>query len=115
MKWSHFYTSSFWMKSLKMIIVANKKMLIKKYSLDTFASKQKVYLNDNNSEDDVTAIMMKVNWKLNKRLKESILVITHHKKLKRLIAKVKHLADVVTANQESYEKIYNVKTWFELK
>jgi len=49
------------MKSLKMIIVANKKMLIKKYSLDTFASKQKVYLNDNNSEDDVTAIMMKVN------------------------------------------------------
>jgi len=49
------------MKSLKMIIVANKKMSIKKHSLDTFASKQRVYLNDSDSENDVTAIAMRVN------------------------------------------------------
>ncbi len=108
MKWNHFYTSSFWMKSLKMIIVVNKKMSIKKHSLNTFALKQRVYLNDNNSENNITAIMMKVNWKLNKRLRKLILIITHHKKLKKLIAKAKHLANVATVNQESYKKIYKI-------
>jgi len=108
MKWNHLYTSSFWMKSLKIIIVANKKMSIKKHSLDIFMLKQRVYLNNNNSEDDVTAIAIKVNWKLNKRLRELILIITHHEKLKKLIVRVKHLADVMTANQENYEKIYKI-------
>ncbi len=108
MNWNHFYTLFFWTKSLKMIIDANKKIPIKKHSLDIFASKQRVYLNDNNNEDDITVIAMKVNWKLNKRLKELILIITHHKKLKRLIAKVKHFANIATVNQKSYEKIYKM-------
>ncbi len=108
MKRSHFYTSFFWTKSLKMIIVANKKMSIKKHSLDTFTLKQRVYLNDSDSKDNVTAIMMKVNWKLNKRLRKSILIITHHEKLKRLIARAKHLVDVATANRESCKKIYKI-------
>ncbi len=108
MKWSHFYTSFLWMKSSKMIIVANKKMSIKKHSLDIFTLKQRVYLNNNDSKDDVTTIAMKVNWKLDKRLRKLILIITHHKNLKKLIARAKHLADVVTVNQESYEKIYKI-------
>ncbi len=49
-----------------------------------------------------------MNWKLNKRLKESTLVITHHDELKELVMKMKHLADVVTVNQECHEKIYKV-------
>ncbi len=51
---------------------------------------------------------MKMNWELNKRLKESTLVITHYEKLKELVAKTKHFADVATANQECHEKIYKV-------
>jgi len=70
--------------------------------------KQKVYLNDNNSKDNVTVIVMKINWELNKRLKRLMLIITHHDELKELVAKAKHFADVVTANQEYYEKIYKV-------
>ncbi len=73
-----------------------------------FALKQKVYLNDSNSKDDVTAIMMKMNWKLDKRLRELALVIIHHDELKELVAKVKHFADVITVNQEYHEKIYKV-------
>ncbi len=73
-----------------------------------FASKQKVYLNDSDSKDDVTAIMIRMNWKLNKRLKELTLVITHHDELKELVVRAKHLADVVTVNQEYHEKIYKV-------
>ncbi len=73
-----------------------------------FTSKQKVYLNDSDSKNDVTMIMMKMNWELNKRLRKSTLVITHHDELKELVAKMKHLADVVTANQEYHEKIYKV-------
>ncbi len=105
---NYLYTATFWSKSLKIVIVANKKMSIKQYNLNMFALKQRVYSNDSDSRDDVTAIAMKMNWKLNKRLRESTLVITHHDELKELVAKMKHLTDVVTANQECHEKIYKV-------
>ncbi len=105
---SHLYTAIFWSESLKIVIIANKKMSIRQYNFDTFALKQRVYSNDNDSRDDVTAIAMRMNWKLNKRLKRSILIITHHDELKELVARMKHLADVVTVNQEYHEKIYKI-------
>ncbi len=43
-----------------------------------FMSKQRVYLNDNNSKDNVTVIAMRINWELDKRLKKSTLIIIHH-------------------------------------
>ena len=71
-------------------------------------SKQRVYLNDNDSRNDVTAIAMRINWKLNKRLRELTLVIIHHDELKELVAKTEHFTDIVTMNQECHEKIYKV-------
>ncbi len=73
-----------------------------------FTLKQRVYLNDSDSRDDVTAIVIKMNWKLGKRLKKLTLVITHHDELKELVAKAKHFTDVATVNQECHEKIYKV-------
>ncbi len=108
MQWSHFYMIILWSKSLKVIIVANKKMSISQHHLDTFVLKQRVYLNNSNSRKNVMMIAMRINWKLNKRLKRLTLVITHHEELKELIAKVKHLADVVIKNWKCYEKIYKV-------
>ena len=108
MNWSHLYTVTFWSESLKIVIVANKKMSIRQHNLDTFASKQRVYLNDNDSRDNVTVIAMRMNWELNKRLRKLTLIITHHDELKELVARAKHLADVVTMNQECHEKIYKV-------
>ncbi len=105
---SHLYIAILWSESSKIVIVANKKMSIKQHNLDTFTLKQRVYLNDSNSRDDVTVIVMKMNWKLDKRLKRLTLVITHHDELKELVAKAKHLADVATANQECHEKIYKI-------
>ncbi len=98
MNWSHLYTATLWSESLKIVIVVNKKMSIRQHNLDTFTSKLRVYSNDNDSKDDVTAIAMRMNWELNKRLRESTLVITHHDELKELVVRTKHLADVVTAN-----------------
>ena len=83
-------------------------MSIKQHNFDTFTSKQRVYSNDSNSKDDVTAIIMKMNWKLNKRLRKLTLIIIHHNELKELVVKAKHLADVVIVNQECHEKIYKV-------
>ncbi len=77
-------------------------MSIRQHNLNIFMLKQRVYLND------VTAIAMRMNWKLNKRLRELTLIITYHDELKELVAKAKHLADVATANQECHEKIYKV-------
>ncbi len=108
MNWNHLYTVTFWSKSSKIVIVVNKKMLIRQHNLDIFTLKQKVYLNNNDSRDDVTAIMMRMNWELDKRLRELTLIITHHDELKELVAKMKHLADVATANQEHHEKIYKI-------
>ncbi len=73
-----------------------------------FTLKQRVYLNNSDSRNNVTTIMMKMNRELDKRLKESTLIIIHHDELKELVAKVKHFADVVTVNQECHEKIYKV-------
>ncbi len=108
MNQSHFYTVILESKSLKIVIVANKKMSIKQHNLDTFTLKQRIYLNDNDSRDDVTVIAMRINWELNKRLRKSTLVITHHDELKELIMRTKHLANVATANQECHEKIYKI-------
>ncbi len=108
MKWSHLYMMSLWSESSKVIIVANKKISINQHCFDTFTSKQRVYLNNNNSRKNVIMIAMRINWKLNKRLRKSTFVITHHEKLKELIAKAKHLTDVVTKNWKYHEKIYKV-------
>ncbi len=83
-------------------------MSISQHHLDTFALKQRVYLNDSNSRKNVTMIAMRINWELNKRLRKSTLIITHHEKLKELIVRVKHLADVAIKNQKCHEKIYKV-------
>ncbi len=99
---------TFWSESLRIIIVANKKILINQHHFNTFALKQKVYSNDSDSKENVTMTAMKINWKLNKRLKELILIIIHHEELKELIAKMKHLADIMTENQKYHEKIYKV-------
>ncbi len=52
--------------------------------------------------------VMRINWELNKRLRRLTLIITHYEELKELIAKMKHLADVVTKNWKCHEKIYKV-------
>ncbi len=108
MKWNQFYMMILWSESLRIIIVANKKMLISQHHLDTFALKQRVYLNNNDSRENVTTTAIRINWELNKRLKESTLIITHHEKLKELIAKTKYLANVATENRKYHEKIYKV-------
>ncbi len=97
-----------WSELLKVVIVTNKKISINQHHLNIFTSKKRVYLNDNDSKENVTTTAMKINWKLNKRLKKLTLIITHHEKLKELIAKMKHLADVATENQKCHEKIYKV-------
>ena len=83
-------------------------MSISQHHLNTFTLKQRVYSNDNDSKEEDMMTAMKINWELNKRLRESTLIITHHEKLKELIARTKHLTDVVTKNRECHEKIYKV-------
>ncbi len=108
MKWSHFYMMILWSKSSRIVIVVNKKISISQHCFDIFTLKQRVYLNDSDSRENVTMIMMKINWKLDKRLKELTLIITHHEELKELIMRMKYLADVVTKNWKYHEKIYKV-------
>ncbi len=108
MKRSHLYMMIFWSESSRVVIVANKKMSINQHYLDTFALKQRVYSNNNDSKEDVMMIAMRINWELNKRLRKSTLIITHHKELKELIARMKHLADIMTKNQKCHKKIYKV-------
>ena len=108
MKWNHLYMMTFWSKSLRIVIVANKKMSISQHHFNIFTLKHRVYLNDNDSKKNVTMTVMRINWELNKKLRRLTLIITHHEELKELIARVKHLTDVATKNQKYHEKIYQV-------
>ncbi len=108
MKWNYLYMIILWSESSKIVIVTNKKMSISQHHFNTFKLKQRVYLNNNDSKENVMMIAMRINWELNKRLKELTLVITHHEELKELIARIKHFADVVTKNQKCHENIYKV-------
>ncbi len=108
MKRSHFYMMTFWSKSSRIVIVANKKMSINQHHLNTFTLKQRVYSNDNDSKENVTTTAMRINWELDKRLRELTLIISHHKELKELIAEMKHLANIAKENRKCHEKIYKV-------
>ncbi len=98
----------FWSKSSRIVIVVNKKILINQHCFNIFTLKQRIYLNDSNNRKNVMMIAIRINWKLNKRLRKLTLIITHHEKLKELIARVKHLADIMTKNWKYHEKIYKV-------
>ncbi len=108
MKWSDLYMMTFWSESLRIVIVANQKMSISQHCLNTFMLKQRVYLNDSDSKKNVTTTVIEINWKLDKRLRKSTLIITHHEELKELIARMKHLTNVMTKNWKYHEKIYKV-------
>ncbi len=108
MKWSHLYMMTFWSESSRIVIVANKKISINQHHFDTFTSKQRIYLNDSDSKENVTTIAMRINWELNKRLKKLTLIIIHHEELKELIVKMKYFTNIVTENWKCHEKIYKV-------
>ncbi len=61
MKWSHLYMITLWSESSRIVIVANKKISISQYYLDTFTLKQRVYLNDSDSKENVMMIAMRIN------------------------------------------------------
>ena len=108
MKRNQFYIASSWMNSFEMNITKNKIISIKLHNVDNFTSTQKVYSNDNNFKKNVTTITINVNWKMRKKLKNSKVIITHHEKLKKLIAKTKRLVVVTTTNENCRNKIYKV-------
>ena len=108
MKRSQLYIASSWVNSLEMNIARNKIISIKLHNVDNFASTQKVYSNDNDLKKDVTTTTIDVNWRMRKRLKNSKVVITHHEKLKKLIAKIKRFVVVTTTNENCRDKTYKV-------
>ena len=61
MKRSHFYMMTLWSESLRIIIVVNKKMSINQHCLDIFTLKQRVYLNDSDSRENVMMTAMRIN------------------------------------------------------
>ena len=108
MKRNQSYIALSWVKSSKVNIAKNKIISIKLHNVDSFASTQKVYSNDNDLRENVIAITIDVNWKRRKKLKSSKIVITHHEKWKKLIAKTKRLVDITTTNENCRDKTYKI-------
>jgi hypothetical protein len=57
-------------------------------------------LNSNNSRDNITTTTIEVDYKLEKKLERSFIVITYYKELKELIARAKRFANITTTIQE---------------
>ena len=96
------------MNSLEVNITRDKIISIRLHNVDNFASTQRVYSNDNDLKRDVITTTIDVNWEMRKRLKDSKVIITHHEKLKELIAKTKRLVVVAITNENYRDKTYKI-------
>lgn len=65
-------------------------------------------MNSNNSRDNITTTTIEVDYKLEKKLERSFIVITYYKELKELIARAKRFANITTTIQEFWKKIYKI-------
>ena len=102
------YTTSSWVQSFKVVIAESKKKSIEQHNVDRFSSIQRAYSDENEKENDVTAITMNLNWKKKQKLKNSQLTITYHEKFENFITNAERLADVALTNSNNQNKTYKI-------
>jgi len=60
---------------------------------------QRVYLDNSNNKSDIIIIIIEIDLKREKRLKELILIITYYNKLESLIIKTKRFINIALINK----------------
>ncbi len=77
---------------------------------------QRIYFDDNNSDNNITTITIKVVWKKRLKYENSILTIIYYKKLelKNLIIKAKYFVIAIQANTNYWNKIYKIYNYNQI-
>ena len=68
----------------------------------------RMYLNENNKNDNVITIVVDAKWAQDKRLENASVALTHYKELEELIIKVKQLVKLCRAKINKISKIYKM-------
>ena len=105
---NQFYIIASWMSFSKMIIDINKTKILQAHDSDTSNLRWKVYSNENEKDENVTAATMNFNWNKKKWLKSADTTFTHHDELKNLIMIVEKLINYCERTTDARNKIYKV-------
>ena len=102
------YTISLWVCSLKVTINNNDEIATRRHEIDNSNSKWKIYSNESEKDDEVTAIVVQTNWKCVKRLKSVEIALIHHDEMKELTITMNHLVEKCIVKNECEDKIYKM-------
>ena len=102
------YIVASWVNSLKIIIKIDKTKILQVHDNDTSNLRWKIYLNENERNEDVTIATMNFNWNKKKHLKGADTTFTHHNKLKNLIMIVEKLINYCEKMIDARNKIYKI-------
>ena len=105
---SQSYIVASWMSFLKIIIEIDKTRASQVHDNDTSNFWWKVYLNENEKNEDVTVATVNFNWNKKKRLKDADTALTHHDELKNLIMIVEKLINHCERTIDARNKVYKV-------
>ena len=105
---NQFYIVAPWMNSSKIIIEIDKIRTSQVHDSDTSNLRWKVYSNENERDENVTAATMNFNWNKKRRLKNADTALTHHDELKNLIMIVEKLINHCERTTDARNKVYKV-------
>ena len=105
---SQFYIITSWINSLKIIIEINKIRASQVHDNDTSNFRWKIYSNENERNENVTAATINFNWNKKKRLKDADTAFTHHDELKNLIIIIEKLINYCEKTIDARNRVYKV-------
>ena len=105
---SQLYIVAPWMNSSRIIIEIDKTRTSQVHDNDMSDLRWRVYLNESEKDENVTAATMNFNWNKKKCLKNASTAFTHHDELKSLIMIVEKLINYCERTINARNRIYKV-------
>ena len=102
------YTIFSWICSSKVTIDNSDEIATRRHEIDKSNSKWKVYSNENEKDDEITAMIVETNWECAKRLRDVEIALIHHDEMKELTVIMKHLVEKCAVENECKDKVYKV-------
>ena len=102
------YTISSWVNSSRITIDNDNKTATRRHDVDQTNSKWKSYLYKSERDDEVIAIVVRINWECVKRLRDVEIALVHHDEIKELIMTMKRLIEQCAIENECKNKVYKV-------
>ena len=101
------YIAKSWIKSSK-VVIQNETLAIKTHNANKSNSYWRVYSNESEQNNDVTAATVDANWEQKKRLEKADITLTHHEKLEGLTIETKQLTAHCERSDNCASRVYKI-------